>query len=312
MTSGGRPAGPRDAEVLIPTYSRPRLLERAIRSALAQAGVPVRVIVGDDGTQGAAVVERIGDHRVSYVANPARLGIAGNWNALLDRSRADAVALLMDDDVLAPDFLSTCVERLREHADVGVVFTNHLFDEGERTRPRTCDVAEGRHDDFLVTFLRHRPVAVSAALMRREVWRDVRPLPDTAAADMVLFARAAAAGWPFFYVDRPLMTYRSHGDMFSSTLGFRNDVVAAWRSMSFERPEAEALRRRLLGDALLSRASMRLRERDRQGAAADVREARSLGTSAPRQALALTVATRSALLGSIAVALAARSRRRLW
>ena len=51
-------------------------------------------------------------------------------------------------------------------------------------------------------------IAISAAMIARAAWQAVRPLPNTAAADMVLFGRLAERRLPFHYVDSPLMRYR--------------------------------------------------------------------------------------------------------
>lgn len=260
----------------IPTYARPVELAEAIRSVLAQGHDDVEVLVGDDGTLGAAVVEEIGDPRVAYLRNEPRLGMAGNWNALLDRARGDVVGLLMDDDRWLPGLLDAFVPEFAD-PEVGVVFGNHVFDDGGAVTPRPSLVAPGTHRRFAADFLRTSPVAVSCALLRREVWEQVRPLPPTAAADMVLFGRAAERGWAFAYVDAPLMSYRVHPGQMSGGLAFRDDAVLAWRSLEFTDPEAERLRMDRLRESLVSRAAGRVREGRYADALADLAEAEPLG-----------------------------------
>lgn len=109
----------------------------------------------------------------------------------LERARGRFVGLLMDDDELVPDFLQAVVSRFAEDSSLGVVFTNHYFRANAVLREWRCGLPEGRYDDFLLPLLRYRPVAVSASLMRREVWEQVRSLPDMVTADVVLFVRAA-------------------------------------------------------------------------------------------------------------------------
>lgn len=259
----------------IPTYARPAELEQAIRSVLDQGHADVEVIVGDDGTQGAAVVERIADPRVRYVRNEPRLGMAANWNALLDRARGEQVGLLMDDDRWLPGMLDRCLPGF-DDPEVGVVFANHTFDRGGSVEVRPTLLPDGTHRDFAATFLRTRPVAVSCALLRREVWEQVRPLPITAAADMVLFGRAADLGWAFRYVDEPLMAYRVHPDQMSSGPEFRDDGVVAWRALAFRDAEAERLRLGLLREALVSRAAGHVRSGRYDAALADLKAAEPL------------------------------------
>jgi hypothetical protein len=125
------------------------------------------------------------------------------------------------------------------------------------------------------------PVAVSAAVMRREVWEQVSPLPDLQTSDVVMHLRAADAGWPFFYVDEPLMVYRRHHGQLSSVMGFRDQGVGAWEMFEFDDPEAERLRRERLADALLARAAARLRTGEHQGASEDVERAAQLSPGSP-------------------------------
>src|SRR5205085_2853842 len=104
------------------------------------------------------------------------------------------IGLLGDDDRLLPGYVHRVVASLESDPEVGIAFTNILFEEAGRRWVRDCRVAPGRHDDFLPEILRENPVPISSALMRREVWeqgeRDV-PLVDPASADTVIFIRTA-------------------------------------------------------------------------------------------------------------------------
>jgi glycosyltransferase involved in cell wall biosynthesis len=290
--------------VLIPTFNRPHFLAEAVRSALAQTMRDVEVIVGDDGCEGGAVVAAIGDGRVRYQRNARRLGLSGNWEALIEASRGDFLLLLMDDDRLEPTFLARCLDEFNRDEDLGVVFTNHTFARQDGLAVRRCEVAPGRHDNFAEQFLKLRPVAVSAALWRSEVWPSVRPLPNTAAADMVLFGRIAELGCPFFYVDEPLMRYRVHDAMYSSTRAFRDEATRAWEQLSFSGARAQRERDRLLADSLLSLASAKIKEGDLASARGDVVRAGRLGPSSRLRSLGLRAAASHAVFARLALAFA--------
>lgn len=268
--------------ICIPAYARPDTLRIAIHSVLSQEFADVEVVVGDDSGNLEASVAAIGDPRVRYHRNPTRLGMAGNWNAVLDRARGRYLGLLMDDDRLLPGFLGRTVGLFETDPSLGVIFTNHLLDEDGELRIRRCRLAGGRYERFLGHYLEHMPVAVSAALMRRDVWTRVRPLPDLKTADVVLHVRAALAGCAFHYVDEPLMAYRTHPGQLSSDQHFRDDVVAAWEQFEFDDPECERLRRGRLARALTSRAAGRLKHGDAEQARADIARARLLERRAIR------------------------------
>jgi glycosyltransferase involved in cell wall biosynthesis len=262
--------------VLIPTLERPHFLRAAIRSVLDQDMDGIQVVVGDDGDLGASVVAEVGDSRLRYVRNSERLGMAGNWNRLLELAETDFVMLLMDDDRLMPGFLTKCLAAFASNPDLGVVFTNHLFEEAGSLTERDSLIRGGRYDRFETEFAARTPVAVSAALLRMRAAREVMPLPDTPAADLALFGRIAARGWPFYYIDEPLMIYRVHGSNLSATPEFRTASVPAWESLHFNDPEAERLRQDRLAEALMNRAALRLQRGETKDAGADLARARQL------------------------------------
>jgi glycosyltransferase involved in cell wall biosynthesis len=267
--------------ICVPAYARPTELRMAIESVVRQDFDDLEVIVGDDSGDLGGTVEAVGDPRIHYHRNPRRLGMAGNWTAVLDRARGELIGLLMDDDRVMPGYLRKVVSRFDEDHSLDVVFTNHYFDNGSHLEQRRCDLAPGRYEDFLLPYLKHRPVPVSATLMRGRVWQAIRPLPDLETSDVVMHVRAALAGYVFYYLDEPLMAYRSeHPDQLSARERFRLDVVAAWELFEFDDPECERLRRHWLAEALVSRAAMRLKRRRPQEALTDLTRARSLDSAA--------------------------------
>lgn len=104
---------------VIPTYRRPRLLARALRSVLAQTHGDFRVIVYDNasGDQTSAVVAGFAarDPRVRYVAQPRNLGALENFNLALSRIDSEYFSLLSDDDVLLPYFYEQALAGFAAH-----------------------------------------------------------------------------------------------------------------------------------------------------------------------------------------------------
>jgi glycosyltransferase involved in cell wall biosynthesis len=94
--------------VVIPTYSRPQLVGRAVRSALAQTLEAIEVIAVQDGPNESTVqaLAQIDDPRLSVHVLPENLGAAAACNAGVARARAQWVAFLDDDD----EFLSSKLE----------------------------------------------------------------------------------------------------------------------------------------------------------------------------------------------------------
>src|ERR687887_1081438 len=111
--------------VVIPTYNRSHVVDRAVRSALAQTHRDVEIIVVDDGSTDdtAARVRTFTDPRVRHVARPHR-GVSAARNAGVALATTDVVAFLDSDDVWRPDKLERELAFLAAHPDVDAVFSD--------------------------------------------------------------------------------------------------------------------------------------------------------------------------------------------
>src|SRR4051812_31649574 len=90
--------------VVIPTWNRPELVTRAVRSALAQIHDDLEVIVVVDGPGDHTPDElaRIDDPRLRTVVLPAKGGAPNARNAGVAAAQAPWVAFLDDDDEWLP------------------------------------------------------------------------------------------------------------------------------------------------------------------------------------------------------------------
>jgi hypothetical protein len=240
------------------------------------------VVVYDDHGGLEPMVSQLGDPRVRHVpATPGERNSAKVRSALT-LCRGRYLGALDDDDRYAPTFLERVLREFERDPSVGVVFTNHDFDVGGRRVPRRLRFPAGTHTDMIGKLLRHWPVALSAAMLRREAWEEgerVKPLPDDVWADRFIWLRTAELGWAFHYVDESLMTYRVHQHQMSSAYDLmREPGVATLDAFSFADPDDDALRREHLADALLARAANDLSAGRFERAREDIRRAR---TAAP-------------------------------
>jgi SAM-dependent methyltransferase len=119
-----RDAAARSADVVsivMRTNNRPRLLERAIASVIAQSWPSWQLIVVNDAGDRQTVERTVraaagGDQRVAVIHRDSSLGMEDATNAGLAAATGDYVTLLDDDDTWEPAFLATCIARLRRSA----------------------------------------------------------------------------------------------------------------------------------------------------------------------------------------------------
>jgi glycosyltransferase involved in cell wall biosynthesis len=121
-------------EVRTPTYRRPGLLERALRSLVGQTYPHWRCIVLDDepgGGRARQVCAMLDDRRIIYQPNERNLGVGPNIDAAFSReplSGSTHACVLEDDNYYLPDFLAANLAVMTEQ-HVDIVLRNPLIEE---------------------------------------------------------------------------------------------------------------------------------------------------------------------------------------
>ncbi len=112
--------------LIIPTFSRPHLLERCVKSALG-AGSGVEVVVVDDASsdETASVCKKL--REIKYVRLDSNMGVAGARNEGLRASTSEYVGFLDDDDLRLPNSIDAQVSLLDAHPDAGMVYGRALY-----------------------------------------------------------------------------------------------------------------------------------------------------------------------------------------
>lgn len=130
-------------DVVIPSRGRPDLLERALRSVLAQSRAPDRIIVIDDCSDvplRSSIAKDLVD-RCSFFRYTSGLGAGGARNAGIQHSHADWIAFVDADDWWFTGHLAgliECAVRYKCRAIVGgyrAVFSNGLLITYRADRP---------------------------------------------------------------------------------------------------------------------------------------------------------------------------------
>ena len=132
--------------IIIPTFDRPRYLQEAIGSALAQTYRNLEVLVFDNGTteETLSVARQATqrDDRFRFQRNERNLGMSANFNALADAARGEFVVAIGDDDRLLPEFVARLVA-VMEPA-VSVAFSNQYLIDASGQRLEERSIAHAR------------------------------------------------------------------------------------------------------------------------------------------------------------------------
>jgi len=120
---------------ILPTFRRPKLLRRAIRSALNQTypHLEVRVYDNASGDETPEVVAELArqDTRVKYHCHPTNIGVVRNFSYGMQRVDTPFFSFFQDDDVLLPDFYRNALAGFERYPEVICSVTAHLQVNGQ-------------------------------------------------------------------------------------------------------------------------------------------------------------------------------------
>lgn len=128
---------------VIPTYRRPELLQRAIRSVLDQNYPHFKICVYDNASNDRTPTVVKGlvtqDSRVHYHCNPQNIGAQDNFALGLSEVDTPFVHLISDDDFLLPNFFAQAVTALQENPDAAFFSGGMLSTDSDgRVRGLLC------------------------------------------------------------------------------------------------------------------------------------------------------------------------------
>ena len=199
--------------VIIPTYNRPELLEKAIFSVLSQTFQDFELLIVDDASTENCrdIVNGFKDDRIKYIRNEHNKGIAAVRNIGVKNSSGEYIAFLDDDDEWLPHKLEKQVELLdQSNAQLGAVYTGTFSYDGasekilRETKPRF-------RGEILKELLLYNFIVTSSTLFKRSCFEKVGYYDENLsfAEDYDMWIRIAKV-FEFDYVGEPLIRYRIH------------------------------------------------------------------------------------------------------
>lgn len=252
--------------VVIPTYNRASFLPACIRSVRA-AGVPVQVVVVDDGSTDdtAEVVAGLGN--VDYLWQP-NAGVSAARNKGAEVATGEYFAFLDSDDTWRPGVAGRLVAALESRPEVEVAFADAWVHDQVNDQAQRLTEALGRdaferlpgenlgegvrlldRSAFFRSMVRRNQVFLGSAIIRRHAVLAAGGFDQElrGAADFEFMLRLAHRG-PFLYLDEPLADYVKHLGSMSADLDHMNhDFALALRKVLEKCPlspeERDAVRR---------------------------------------------------------------------
>ena len=158
----------RKVSVIIPSYGRPEMLQRAVKSVIRQTYNNLEIIVVDDHSPEPLepVVDGIDDDRIRYFRFSENKGANAARNKGIVESTGEYISFLDDDDIWKSTKVQKQVDILESNAASGVIYTGQEFiDENEETFKTKIPDASG---DVKKHLLSGGPMATFSCLMVRK------------------------------------------------------------------------------------------------------------------------------------------------
>ncbi|HEX8429578.1 glycosyltransferase family 2 protein [Hymenobacter sp.] len=209
--------------VMIPVYNCAGFLPETLKNVLVQAPGPeqMQIEVVDDASTDAdvqALVETLGQGRISYYRQPRNVGSIRNFETCLNRSRGHLVHLLHGDDRVMPGFYHKMGELLAIYPEAGAAASHHTYiDEASRIIGTPSHLAEtdGLLDDWLMRLAKNQQLQYVCTVVRRSVYEELGSFyGNSYGEDWEMWVRIAKH-YPFVYTLDALAEYRVHPDAIS-------------------------------------------------------------------------------------------------
>ncbi len=203
----------------LPVYNGAAFIGQAIESILAQTYEDFELVISDnastDGTEAVCRTYAKADRRVRYVRNETNIGAAPNYNRLPGMSKGRYFKWAAHDDVLAPEYLTRCVEVLDRRPSVVVCHTETIYiDENGATCGTFDDRLDLRsprpHERYRDYLFRPYPRCNAIfGVIRMTALCQTPLLGSYLSSDRVLLGELALRG-EIYRVPEPLFLRRDH------------------------------------------------------------------------------------------------------
>ena len=214
---------------IIPTYRRPELLKRAIRSVLAQTYPHLQVCVYDNasGDETASVVAELAqeDPRIKYHCHPSNINASPNFEYGMKQVDTPYFSFLADDDILLPEFYETALAGFKEYPEAafsagGVIDMTH---KGQllaisKTTPQEREIRVPPQGlfDMISDYINWTGI-----LFRKEVISAIGGLDHSIKPIDLDFVLKAAARFSYVVSQKPYAIFVHHPASYSGNCGLK-------------------------------------------------------------------------------------------
>ena len=224
---------------IIPTYRRPKLLLRALRSA-QQQNIPGHTILILDNASGDDTFDIIQkeaqrDPRIEIISHKTNIGALSNFIYGYNATKSQYFNFLSDDDLLLPNFYEKALSALAKYPDAGMyaASTIHVDENGTINRVSLKDRKQleyWQNGENISQFLKGDFSPWTSIIFRKSLTDLVGGVKEIYLIDEDLILRTIIH-FPCISSSHPAALYISNPDSFSShanlleILEYREDLI---------------------------------------------------------------------------------------
>jgi len=198
--------------VIMPTFNRAWIIERAIKSVLEQSYKDFELIIINDGSTDntGSVLEKFDDGRISIVKLETNGGLSHARNIGLKMATGEFVAYLDSDNIWYKDFLKVSIESFDDQTKMVYSGQNMFLVGGTKEEPIVLARKTRNLDYNLAKLTRENYIDVNCVVHRRIILEEVGYFDETLKVleDWDLFVQTAIK-YPFGikHIDQVLGEY---------------------------------------------------------------------------------------------------------
>lgn len=203
----------------LPVYNGENFLARAIDSILSQSFTDFELIIADNGSTDAThdICRDYADreNRIRFYHNLSNIGAAANFRKVFHLSKGKYFKWAAHDDLLAPEYLTQCIEQLEKrsdiilcHSQVRIIDQEGKMIRNENQENRDFDSPDPvrRFSSLILNDLDNYEVF---GVIRREILQQSPLIQGFIASDRTLRAELGLRG-KICIINQPLFLCRDH------------------------------------------------------------------------------------------------------
>jgi glycosyltransferase involved in cell wall biosynthesis len=212
--------------IYILCYNRPDFAKQSILSVLCQTSQKFNLIVSDHSSND-EVEKMVGKNfpDVTYIRRSSLLKHLEHFNLCIDEVEGGYYCLFHDDDVMAPNFVEAMLKFIHDHPNAAAYASNAYIEIGGIIEKRPAFLSHKKYEVFDLPkrlaaryFSRNQSgIAPNPSyIYNSRLAGEQRFIVDGGKyADVSLLLDIAQQG-PIIWLNKPLMTYRMHGNNLGS------------------------------------------------------------------------------------------------